>query len=525
LIYIDIFNNYCLTALANTFNLNNALVNYNNIPEIYTIYIKISTAFFNFCLILFLILFIFNFIIYIFFKRFSVVNKFFFYVNFLISIIIEITLIIKLYLSFTIEGILKSLILQEKLNFYKNNKDIQHLEHFVVFSSAFSDIIILLSVIIGLICLDILGPKNYFDNISNNGIFYLFNVFVIIMASTNNLLIMFICFECIFLPTVFFAYKFGYSKKIDKAALTLFTWTLFGSFLVLCGLLYIYYRYNSLNYLILSEKRISLNEKRVLFYIFLIGFSIKIPLAPLHYWLLKVHVESPTAYSIFLSGFLVKSALYCLSMLLQQFYASTESIPALIWFLYSLTIGTYGIGRQSDLKKLIAWCTVQEMSFIIMFWGLKQTYLDKHYLLFVIMHGLLSAYMFLLVDIIQRRYETRNIAAITGINLISPQLTKYVWFLILIFSGFPLSAKFVIEWNLFCLLSNYGFILYLIVAFTVNVAGVILFSRIMLNILYGTPKNIVEPMVFDIQKREFTLLNTLMYLIIILTILIYIIIE
>ena len=67
--------------------------------------------------------------------------------------------------------------------------------------------------------------------------------------------------------------------------------------------------------------------------------------------------------------------------------------------------------------------------------------------------------------------------------------------------------------------------LYLIVAFTVNVAGVILFSRIMLNILYGTPKNIVEPMVFDIQKREFTLLNTLMYLIIILTILIYIIIE
>ena len=82
-------------------------------------------------------------------------------------------------------------------------------------------------------------------------------------------------------------------------------------------------------------------------------------------------------------------------------------------------------------------------------------------------------------------------------------------FLILIFSGFPLSAKFVIEWNLFCLLSSYGFILYLIVAFTVNVAGVVLFSKIMLNILYGTSKIIVEPMVFDIHKRELRLLNTL----------------
>ena len=223
MIYIDFFNNYCLGFISNLFNIEKITINYNNIPEIYSFYIKLSTAFFNFCLILFLFLFLFNFIIYIFFKRFSIINKFFYYINFIISIIIEITLIIKLYLSFTIEGVLKSLILQQKINFYKNNKDIQYLENFVIFSSAFSDIIILLSVIIGLICLDILGPKNYFDNISNNGIFYLFNIFVVIMASTNNLLIMFICFECIFLPTVFFAYKFGYSKKIDKAALTLFT--------------------------------------------------------------------------------------------------------------------------------------------------------------------------------------------------------------------------------------------------------------------------------------------------------------
>lgn len=223
MIYIDFFNNYCLDIISNLFRIEKVLIKYNTIPTIYTIYIKISTALFNFCLIIFFSLFLFNFIIYIFFKRSSLVNKFFYYINFLLSIIIEVTLIIKLYLSFTIEGVLKSLILQEKINFYKNNKDIQYLENFVIFSSAFSDIIILLSVIIGLICLDILGPKNYFDNISNNGIFYLFNIFVIIMASTNNLLIMFICFECIFLPTVFFAYKFGYSKKIDKAALTLFT--------------------------------------------------------------------------------------------------------------------------------------------------------------------------------------------------------------------------------------------------------------------------------------------------------------
>ncbi len=523
MIYIDLFNNTVLEFIFHHTNLNDCKVNYKNLPTLYVIYIKFSTAFFIFSLILFSTLFILNFIFFIFFKSNSFINKFFFYINILVSFIIEISLFFKVYLSFTIESIMKNFVLQEKLKFYKENKSIQFLEHFVVFSSAFSDIIVLLSVIIGLLCLDILGSKNYFKNINNNSVFYLFNLLVIIMASTNNLLLMFICFEFIFLPTVFFAYKFGYSKKIDKAASILFKWTLFGSFLVLCSLLYVYYKYNTLNYLNLTLKKLSLLEKRTLFLLFLIGFSIKIPLAPFHYWLLKVHVESPTAYSIFLSGFLVKSAVYCLSMLLKNFYVGNESIAALIWFIYSMFVGTMGIPRQTDIKRLVAWCTVQEMSFILMFWGLKQTYLHKTYLIFIIIHGLFSAYMFFLVDIIQKRYKTRNMSAITGINIMSPQLTKYIWFFIISFSGFPLTAKFVVEWNFFALLSHYGFIFYLTVAFCINIFGILFVSKIIFTLLYGVPKDIIEPMTVDIQKRELIILNTLMYSILILTLLIYII--
>jgi formate hydrogenlyase subunit 3/multisubunit Na+/H+ antiporter MnhD subunit len=65
-------------------------------------------------------------------------------------------------------------------------------------------------------------------------------------------------------------------------------------------------------------------------------------------------VESPTAYSIFLSGFLVKSAVYCLSMLLKNFYVGSESIAALMWFIYSMFVGTMGIPRQTDIKRLVA---------------------------------------------------------------------------------------------------------------------------------------------------------------------------
>jgi NADH-quinone oxidoreductase subunit M len=42
-----------------------------------------------------------------------------------------------------------------------------------------------------------------------------------------------------------------------------------------------------------------------------LGFGVKIPVFPFHYWLTKIHVEAPAGFSIFLSGFLVKAALYC----------------------------------------------------------------------------------------------------------------------------------------------------------------------------------------------------------------------
>ena len=72
------------------------------------------------------------------------------------------------------------------------------------------------------------------------------------MVSTNNLLVMFLSFEFLFLPTIYFAYKLGYVKKIDKGTKILFYWTLFGSFLVLCNLIYLYYSYNTLNYILLT---------------------------------------------------------------------------------------------------------------------------------------------------------------------------------------------------------------------------------------------------------------------------------
>lgn len=499
----------------------------NDINNELFIYVKLSSAIINFVLIILLVLILINFILSIFNKTFSFLTKILKFFNIIILTSIITLLIFKLYLSLKLEQGFGPSLYDLKVNFFKENTNYFYSEYFINFSSAFSDSIILLSFITGLICLELLGFKNLFKYLNNISLFYMFNIFVIIMVSTNNVLIMFISFEFIFLPTMYFVYKMGYSKKIEKANKYLFQWTLFGSFLVLCALGYIFFKFNTLNYYYIQQVKLSTLESRIIFCIFLLGFGIKIPLAPFHIWLLKVHVESPTAFSIFLSGFLVKSALYCLFILLTLFNNIHNYFILTSWILLSLIVGTIGLSRQIDIKKLIAWATVQEMTFMLLFLIFKQIFLTHTCILFLVLHGLMSSYMFYIVDILQKRYKTRALKFIKGLHLTLPKITKHIWFLILLFSGFPLTAKFFIEWNLIALMSetHYATLVYLILL--VNFCGAIFFCKVMFTIIYGVYEKDEEGKEEDFefietQKKEYGLLNFLVILILLLLWLIFI---
>lgn len=500
---------------------NNTDIQYESLSAEMFLYIQYSTATINMTLYFLIILIILNFIYNVFFKNISYLMQLLRFINLLMISIIVTLLIIKFYFSLKLEQHLGPYLYDIKLNFFKENSTINYFEHFIVFSSSFSDAILILSFLTGLICLELLGLKNLFKNINNISLFYMFNFFVVIMVTSNNLLIMFISFEFIFLPTMYFVYKLGYSKKIDKANEILFYWTLLGSFLVLCSLSYIYFNYNTLNYIFLQKIQMTNLESQILFFLFLIGFGIKIPLAPFHFWLLKVHVESPTAFSIFLSGFLVKSALYCLFMLLTLFNNINNYLLLSIWIFYSLIVATVGLARQTDIKKLIAWATVQEMTFMLLFIIFKQMFLTHTCILFIILHGLMSSYMFYIVDMLQRRFKTRSLLYIKGLHLILPKMTKHIWFLILLFSGFPLTAKFFIEWNLIALMVETNFLILIYVILFVNFAGAIFFCKVLFTIIYGVQED-KDFSFIETQKKEYGLLNFLSIFILILLWLIYI---
>lgn len=355
-------------------------------------------------------------------------------------------------------------------------------------SSILSDVVLLLAFSSGIVCLYLLGEKNLSKNLSNVSIFAIFLVAIIFMVYTTNLLVMFVGFECLFLPTLYFVFSHGYVQRVDKTLKILLYWTLFGAFLVLTSLAYLFFKFKSLNFFYLNSIEFTSWENNIIYLAIFLGFGVKVPVFPFHYWLTKIHVEAPAGFSIFLSGFLVKAAIYCFyyfNLIFEtEFSTQLVSLVALIGILES----SFKMWTQTDFKKLIAFATIQEMNLILYLLINYQNMLDYSLILFILIHGWLSTLMFFLVDVIQKKTSSRNIVEISGLAYNFPEIKRLIWFIILLFSGFPLTVKFIIEWAIlgnFILNSEYILIL---VFFIIVVIGVTGFAKQMIIILYGLPK-------------------------------------
>lgn len=375
--------------------------------------------------------------------------------------------------------------------------------------------LLLLCYFTSMICLFYLGDRNLFENNLSVYYFFFFLTCTTLLVTTTNLLIMFLSFEFIFLPSLYFVYKLGYVKKVDKTIFFLLLWTLTGSLLVLFILAYIFSVTGTLDYNNLIHIKFS-EQELVAIYIFLfIGYGIKIPLFPFHYWLTKVHVEAPAGFSIFLSGFLVKTAAYCFYYVHLLFSTESTKLILIIWILIGIVDSSLKMWSQLDIKKLIAFATIQEMNMIMICLILFNQININITSIFFLLHGLLSTYMFLLVDQIQKRTQTRNILELSGIGILYPFLRNFIWFLLILFLGFPGTTKFIIEWHVgFLLITLYhwvGFIAF----FIALVAGGIGFTKCWFLILYGnlsTSKQYTYKTV-DLFKKDQLVFYTLIFLI------------
>lgn len=345
---------------------------------------------------------------------------------------------------------------------------------------------------------------------------FMFYITIILLAGyllffTDSLIIFFFSYEMLLIPSFFILYNFAKTRRCVEAAYLMFFWTQFGAMFLIFSFLYLFFITNTTSFQNISTFYFTHFELNFLFFCWFVGFGVKLPIWPFYGWLPKAHVEASTNFSIFLSGVLVKFAFFGLLKCL-----ITLQLEPTFYYVYPfLTIGivdaVFKLFYQIDLKKLIAYSTVVEMHWLVICIVSGHSALMLASFCMLISHALLSTNSFLLVDAIARRFKTRLITEMNGVNFLCPKLFLLSLINCLVFLGFPGSIMFISEILFFSFLFDLFPFLCLVLIFLLYLLAPTFFFRSWMNILFGSSAAFNKTIPVDLKTKEILLYGGLIF--------------
>ena len=203
-------------------------------------------------------------------------------------------------------------------------------------------------------------------------LFLLQQVAMMGIFASLDLFLYYAFWEMSLVPMTILIATFGRSEYRRRAAIKYFLYAFIPSALLLVAMLWVYAQTGTFDLPKLAElaAQHAISPSSTALWIaslgFLIAFSVKVPIFPLHGWLVDAVSEAPTAAVMVLAG---KTALY--SMLRFSFSIFPEQshrIAPLMIALAAIGIVYGGLLAlvQDDLKKLAAYSTLGQLSFIVL---------------------------------------------------------------------------------------------------------------------------------------------------------------
>ena len=292
------------------------------------------------------------------------------------------------------------------------------------------------------------SPKNYYAWI------VILEAGVMGVFMSLELFFFFVFFEVVLVPMYFLIGRWGHGNRI-YAATKFFLFTMFGSALMMIGILAIVFFHESATGIVTFDV-VALAEGqnwgrtagRWIFLSFVLAFSVKVPVFPVHTWLPDAHTEAPTAGSVILAGVMLKLGTYGF------FRFGLFLFPeAATWFAPVLMIlGTVGIlygaaaaTVQKDLKRLVAYSSVAHLGFIVLGTFAITTESLTGSITQMVNHGLSTGALFFLVGWMYERRKTRQISELGGIQKSAPVFAGMFTLVMLSSIGLPGLNGFVGE--------------------------------------------------------------------------------
>lgn len=280
----------------------------------------------------------------------------------------------------------------------------------------------------------------------------LFMEFFILGAFLSlNVLLFYVFFESILIPMFLLIGIFGGERRI-YAMYKFFIYTFFASMLMLVAFLMIGAKLGSFDYevwriSVLSDHFSPLLMTSFWFALF-ISFAVKIPMVPVHTWLPDAHVEAPATASMILAGILLKLGGFAMIRFhLGCFQALSSEYMHIVWTLsiIALIYGSLLAWVQTDMKKIVAYSSIAHMAYVTMGIYSATSMGVSGAIMQMISHGVISAGLFFMVDVLYKRTHTRDIQHYSGLSKQLPLFSALSFILFMGLVGFPSTSGFVGE--------------------------------------------------------------------------------
>jgi len=288
-----------------------------------------------------------------------------------------------------------------------------------------------------------------------------------IMASSRDLITLFVALETISIPTFVLATFRKHDRKSNEAGVKYYLIGVLSSALMLYGMSLIYgvtgaTKLDDISHYIAANGTNSLLA--VAIFLSIVGFAFKISAVPFHFWAPDTYEGAPTPVTAFLSvaskagGFVA-----LISILYFGFRPASDQWWPVVWVLaaLSMTLGNLTAIRQTNIVRMLAYSSIAQGGFMLVplvAAGIATTENHSHasvteamsaVVTYLLIYGAMNLGAFAVVIAVARRTRSAEISSYGGLFLTTPVLAVVMTLFMASLAGIPPLAGWFAKFTMF----------------------------------------------------------------------------
>ncbi len=246
----------------------------------------------------------------------------------------------------------------------------------------------------------------------------------------------------------------GEGERRTAVTLKYFIFTHFGSLMVLVGLIMLFNATGTDSFSALrAGVSLAPNLVGTVIALFLVGFSVKMAIFPMHLWLPDAHTVAPMPVTIMLAAAMLSMGTYGVLRFPMGFFTRADMarfvVPMMVAGIFSEVYGALMALAAQDIKRIIAYSSVSQMGYILFGLGTLSYNGVLGATLHVIYHATVKALLFMCAGLVIRATKRRRIDQLGGLLHPLPVIALCSGVAALAIAGTPPFSVFDSEWMIF----------------------------------------------------------------------------